>query len=637
MRQFALPAVALAFYLPGIAPREYRDGQTVEIKVNKMTSVRTQLSYDYYDLPFCEPDDLAQSPENLGEILMGDVIESTKYEVKMMWFDTCKFLCEHELTPQHKEKFRSMIADEYLVNFIVDNLPGATRLRYTAEPSKEAGEDVQGGPVERAIVLANGFPLGQEKDNKYYLHNHLRFYLSYHKDPSKFEGARIVGFEIEPMSIAQPTRPGPSGTTTATCEANNIKPFDIDEEQKLTFTYDVEWEESEVRWATRWDAYLSLNESAHAGQIHWFSILNSLVIVLFLTGMVAMILLRTLHRDISRYNEGFSIAELSAEEAAEESGWKLVHGDVFRPPAWPNFFAVVLGTGMQIIMMSLITMVFAAMGFLSPAHRGQLLQAFIFVFTCMGGVAGYTAARFHKLFGLNQWKHCTLLTAFAYPGLVFLCFFCLNLMLWHKNTTQAVPFGTLVAIVVLWFGISVPLVFLGAAFGFRQDVITVPVRIAPTMRPVPTQPWFLHTAFMSIIGGVLPFGAVFTEMFFIMSSIWQHSEYYLFGFLFLVLLILIITCTEVSISLAYFQLTAEDWRWWWRSFLVSGSSAFFVFGYSVLFYTTRMDPSGQLVTFALYFVWMGIASVTFMLFTGTVGGISTFLFVRAIYGSIKID
>merc|ERR1719247_257547 len=92
----------------------------------------------------------------------------------MMWFDTCKFLCENEMTQQSREKIRSMIQDEYLVNFIVDNLPGATRLRYTAEPNKAAGEE---GPVERAIVLANGFPLGQEKDGKYYLHNHLRFYL----------------------------------------------------------------------------------------------------------------------------------------------------------------------------------------------------------------------------------------------------------------------------------------------------------------------------------------------------------------------------------------------------------------------------------------------------------------------------
>jgi len=33
------------------------------------------------------------------------------------------------------------------------------------------------------------------------------------------------------------------------------------------------------------------------------SILNSVVIVLFLSGMVAMIMLRTLHKDIARYNQ----------------------------------------------------------------------------------------------------------------------------------------------------------------------------------------------------------------------------------------------------------------------------------------------------------------------------------------------
>ena len=62
-------------------------------------------------------------------------------------------------------------------------------------------------------------------------------------------------------------------------------------------------------------------------EIHYFSIVNSLMIVLFLTGVVAMIMLRTLRRDISHYNEVQTV-----EEAQEESGWKLVHGDVFRPP-----------------------------------------------------------------------------------------------------------------------------------------------------------------------------------------------------------------------------------------------------------------------------------------------------------------
>lgn len=57
-------------------------------------------------------------------------------------------------------------------------------------------------------------------------------------------------------------------------------------------------QQSEIRWASRWDTYLRMTDD----QIHWFSIVNSVMIVLFLSGMVAMIMLRTLHRDIVKYN-----------------------------------------------------------------------------------------------------------------------------------------------------------------------------------------------------------------------------------------------------------------------------------------------------------------------------------------------
>merc|ERR1712190_609009 len=105
------------------------------------------------------------------------------------------------------------------------------------------------------------------------------------------------------------------------------------------------------------------------GQIHWFSILNSLMIMIFLSGMVAMILLRTLHRDITKYNE-----LASAEEAAEETGWKLVHGDVFRKPPHSKLLAVSVGSGIQLLVCSTVTLIFSAIGFLSPAHRGSILQ-----------------------------------------------------------------------------------------------------------------------------------------------------------------------------------------------------------------------------------------------------------------------
>ncbi len=75
---------AFGYYLPGIEPRQYIDGEKVPVQVIKLTSVHTQLPYKYYDLPFgknCRPAKIVDDKEKLGEILRGDRIENSLYEV----------------------------------------------------------------------------------------------------------------------------------------------------------------------------------------------------------------------------------------------------------------------------------------------------------------------------------------------------------------------------------------------------------------------------------------------------------------------------------------------------------------------------------------------------------------------------
>merc|ERR1711939_988559 len=247
------------------------------------------------------------------------------------------------------------------------------------------------------------------------------------------------------------------------------------------------------------------------------------------------------------------------------------------------------------------------------------------LFTFMGVFAGYTSARLYKMFNGEDWKKTTLLTAFMYPGILFMIFFLLNLFIWEQKSSGAVPFTTMFALLVLWFGISVPLVFLGSYFGFRKPATELPVRTNQIPRQIPTQPWFIQPVFTSLVGGVLPFGAVFTELFFIMSSLWQHQTYYLFGFLSLVLMILIVTCAEVSIALTYFQLTSEDYNWWWRSFFSSASSALYVFLYSILYFSSRLQIEKP-VSCMIYFGYMLLLSLIFFLLTGSIGTIASFYF-----------
>lgn len=51
--------------------------------------------------------------------------------------------------------------------------------------------------------------------------------------------------------------------------------------RKVLWTYSVTWKASDVRWASRWDIYLNMRDV----QIHWFSIVNSIVVIACLSGL----------------------------------------------------------------------------------------------------------------------------------------------------------------------------------------------------------------------------------------------------------------------------------------------------------------------------------------------------------------
>lgn len=79
-----------AFYLPGVAPQDFTKGDRVFVKVNKLTSTKTQLPYEYYSVPYCRPEKIVSSAENLGEVLRGDRIENSPYEVGYSLFVDAK-------------------------------------------------------------------------------------------------------------------------------------------------------------------------------------------------------------------------------------------------------------------------------------------------------------------------------------------------------------------------------------------------------------------------------------------------------------------------------------------------------------------------------------------------------------------
>jgi transmembrane 9 superfamily protein 2/4 len=75
-----------AYYLPGVSPYNYEEGESVKLFVEKLTSTKTQMPYDFYSLPFCKPKNFGLQSENLGEALSGDRIENSVYKVRLVLY-----------------------------------------------------------------------------------------------------------------------------------------------------------------------------------------------------------------------------------------------------------------------------------------------------------------------------------------------------------------------------------------------------------------------------------------------------------------------------------------------------------------------------------------------------------------------
>ncbi|ROL51747.1 Transmembrane 9 superfamily member 2 [Anabarilius grahami] len=633
-----LVSSSVGFYLPGLAPVNFcektQEGgagecQTeIQLLVNRLDSVESVLPYEYDAFDFCKDLNERRPSENLGQVLFGERIETSPYKVDK----PCEKVCTMSYDKGSREDklkldfLKRGMELNYQHHWIVDNMP--VTWCYLVEDDQKVCNpgfpigclvNQDGNPKDACVINADF-----NKKNTYYLFNHVDITIIYHSvDETTGIGARLVAATVEPRSIKHSNNDNP------TCEGSPMDiPAEFTSNLKVTYTYSIKFmHNKEIKWASRWDYILV---SMPHSNIQWFSIMNSLVIVLFLSGMVAMIMLRTLHRDIAQYNQ------MDKEEAQEESGWKQVHGDVFRPPRMGMLLSVFLGQGTQIFIMTFITLFLACLGFLSPANRGALMTCAVVLWVLLGTSAGYVSSRLYKTFGGENWKTNVLLTAFLCPGIVFVDFFLMNLILWVEGSSAAVPFGTLVAILALWFGISVPLTFVGAYFGFKKPGIEPPVRTNQIPRQIPQQSFFTKPVPGIIMGGILPFGCIFIQLFFILNSIWSHQMYYMFGFLFLVFIILVITCSEATVLLCYFHLCAEDYHWWWRSFLTSGFTAVYLFVYALHYFYSKLQIVGAASTI-LYFGYTMIMVLIFFIFTGTIGFFACFFFVNKIYSVLKVD
>ena len=395
------------------------------------------------------------------------------------------------------------------------------------------------------------------------------------RDEDTDEWYMVVGFEVMPCSIdwnvfdnVKDIPRGEKLPAIGHCRDFEHKQY-VNTDVEVTYSYELFFEESDITWVSRWDAYLKMRGS----QVHWFSILNSILVICFFSGIIFLILVKTVRKDLND--------EVDSEAGKQDIGWKLVCGDVFRKPRNAEGFCIALGTGVQILVVSTACIFLAMLGFLSPASRGALLSTTIVFYLISSYVSAYSSVRLWIIISANnntapstsanvqlmtrKWRSIAFKTGAYFFGFCYAIVVLINIVLVRTKSTAALPVYMFFVLLLLWVAIVLPLSMIGGYVASKKPSIEYPTRTNQLARQIPKQsvPPFLSV----LVSGILPFGTIFIELYFIMSSIWLHEVYYVFGFLFIVQILTVIVCAEVSIVMSYIQLSTEDYRWWWRSFL----------------------------------------------------------------------
>lgn len=465
-----------------------------------------QETYNYFSLPFCRgpKKEISHYHETIAEAIQGVELEFSGLDIRFKKDEpSSTLICSVSLDDDKLNKFKYAIKNLYSYQMYIDDLP------------------LEG--------LIGEYKKTTDGHESYYLYNRKDFYIGHNGD-------RIV--DVNVTSTSDPYQ-------------------ELDKINQIDFNYTVTWIPSDVKFDDRFDKYLE--PMVFKPRIHWFSIINSFMMVLFLVGLVGMIIMRTLRKDYARYSrDEFDDIE---RDLGDEYGWKQVHTEVFRTPSHPTALSILVGTGYQIAFVTFVVILFAIAEELYT-ERGSILNTTIFTYAFLSPVNGYFGGALYAQFGGRNWIRQMLLSAAFLPSLVCGTAFMTNFIAIYYHASRAIPFGTMISVACICLFMILPLTAVGTIIGRNvRGQANNPCRVSSVPRPIPVKKWYMEPSIITFLGGILPFGSISIEMYFIFTSFWTFKIYYVYGFMLLVFLISIAVTICVTIVNTYILLNAEDYRW----------------------------------------------------------------------------
>mmetsp|Transcript_7819 Transcript_7819/g.23625 ORF Transcript_7819/g.23625 Transcript_7819/m.23625 type:complete len:609 (+) Transcript_7819:54-1880(+) len=568
----------------------YQPGDRIHVWAERVGPARNALAAaSFYSLPYCRPASAAEVSDRsagwIGDILQGCSMVNSGIVLRFQEDEKNVSLCETELVGTSASgKFGKAVRDRSVFTLFIDDVPV---------------KGLVGPPLD-----------GSKRSGKTVAHVYTRFQFTVDTN-----GGQVVGVRLE-MREPRPVT-----------------------EASLTFSYSVSWRPSSLRFV---DRYVSVLESEFfASKTHWLAMVNSFAIVLLMVGIVVRIVNKMLRSDLERYSilrEDGSDLEI-ADVAAAESGWKQIGADVFRPPPHSAELCAMIGAGMHVLFAVLMFVVSSLSGSLYVTP-GLMSVVGLVVYSATSVFNGYYATavycRMNGTPGTEKVENVGLMSGCTVPAILAVLFMPVSLigLILRANMAELIP--KYFKFLGYWLVCCLPFTLIGSRLAQRTSGAHKPAPSNPIPRPIVKTDFLRTPVGLASTGGLMPFGCIMIELYFLLTSFWGLKIYFVFDLLLVVTLVLVAVTSCSSVVCTYLLVNVEDYRWQWTSWGSGAFTGFYVLVYTILFLFVNTHISGGLHVL-LYLSYSLTFAAVIGLLCGAVSYMAASAFVRTIFRNVKVD
>lgn len=648
----------------GDGPTPYKSGDTVDIEAYKLMSSLTLLTYDYYDAPFCRPEQIKFKSSGYSKSKL-NIMETSNslYDIRVGQNLTCEELrteeksCARIYTQDELASFVELISKRYRSHFIVDGVPVSI---------------FHVNPKTKKTRYEAGVPIGAHGlDGTIYLYNHFDFRFHYTKSANGF--LIIDSVEVVPGSIDADGNGGEFDERskcfrgTPLVIGKNWKPV---ESKRVQWTYTVEWVEKTGVLIS--EDRIRRYEIENTTNICWMSMLNTAVISLF-SFIILGIFLAYLFSPGFSLNTGNGPIEIlkagsfvegevrvarytnrssgddsendtntyfggnDPEDYDDSTGknknaltWKHLTREILTVPSYPLTLSLLVGIGLQCFVSLCIVACAFALGYVEATDTKALISILGTALYTVGPIlSGFFTGRLCKVFKVKKFVLSILLNMVLLPAILLSISYVLQ-----GSYKYFIPFITGLGHLSKKLLLVSPVTAVCHCVGRKLPSVSSlrsRKRRDDKKDSSDSACSFLSSPLLNnAVSAVFPFGAKFVGIFFTIATLWSYQVMDIGSLIMHLVAGTLFVSSSVNIASVCFDISCNKAHlWWWSSFKIDMFSGLYTAIFVMAYFRNK-------VTFAdttsktIYFTYTFFAILVNSIMSAAVSFVITFVFMRKI-------